>query len=57
MKEPDITCLMETKLTKDIPLRLEKEDYTLWRRDREAKRGGGVMVMIQFGINDKSREQ
>ena len=48
---------METKLTKDIPLRLEKEDYTLWRRDREAKRGGGVMVMIQFGINDKSREQ
>lgn len=41
-----IICLCETKLTKDVCLEVMGwENYNLWRRDREGKWGGGVLIL------------
>ena len=43
--QPDIIVATETWLTKDIySAELELDEYTIYRRDRSNKIGGGVMV-------------
>ena len=50
-KKPDVICLTKTKLRKEIQLNFKKEGYHIWRRDREEKGGGGVLIMTRDGIN------
>ena len=50
MKEkPDIICLTETKLNEKITVNLDNK-YNTWRKDRQGKGGGGVMIMIKKEI-------
>ena len=44
--EPKIVCLAETKLSEGINLDLGN-NYSIWRRDRVGKGGGGVMIITK----------
>ncbi|WP_435336446.1 hypothetical protein, partial [Klebsiella pneumoniae] len=48
---PDIMCMVETKLTRDISNEIFGwEDYVMWRRDRGGRYGGGVLVATKSCI-------
>ena len=50
-KKPDIVCIVETKLTKDMDLILDGNfDYNTWRNDRKDGKGGGVIVMTKQSL-------
>ena len=45
-KNPDIICITETKLTPNImDEALGLEQYTIWRKERKNKGGGGILIM------------
>ena len=45
-RKPDVICLTDTKLLKDIEVDLLGwSKYNVWRRDRKHKSGGGVCIM------------
>ena len=49
-KKPQVVCLTETKLRNSITNdTLGFENYNVWRKDREGKQGGGVIILT----NDK----
>ena len=50
IKEPDIMCLVETKFTRETYIQLGYNNYNCWRRDREGKKGGGVMFVVKDDI-------
>ena len=46
--EPDIMCVVETKLRPEIKLDwFEEGRYKLWRSDRVEKGGGGILVLTK----------
>ena len=46
--EPDIMCVVETKLRPEIKLDwFDVRQYKLWRNDRKNKGGGGIMVFTK----------
>ena len=46
--EPDIMCVVETKLRPEIKLDwFDVRQYKLWRNDRKNKGGGGIMVFTR----------
>ena len=48
---PDIVCITETKLEKEIlDTTLNLRGYQVWRRDRRGKKGGGVMILSQDNL-------
>ena len=49
-KKPDVVCLTETKLSDDIQVKIEDDTYNVWRKDRKARKGGGVMILIRSNI-------
>ena len=50
-KKPDIMCIVETKLTKDISLLLDKQcNYNIWRNDRKEGKGGGIIILTTQSI-------
>ena len=49
-EKPDIVCLTETKLNDKIKVNLDNK-FNIWRKDREGKGGGGVMIMTRKEIN------
>lgn len=52
-ENPDMMCIVETKLSEEIKiqeLEINEGRYKVWRRDRAGRRGGGVMVMIKSHI-------
>ena len=51
-KKPEIACLTETKLCEEIETNLENDNYDIWRKDRNNKKGRGVMLMIKSKIKD-----
>ena len=53
-KEPDVVCLVETKLMEDIQIKIEENDYNTWRENRMGKKVGGVIIMSKSRMSDKS---
>ena len=49
-KSPDVLCLTETKLREEIQLSFREEGYNLWRRDRQGKGGGGILVLVKENV-------
>lgn len=49
-KKPEVACITETKLTREINVEFEEEGYNTWRRDRKNKGGGGVMILVRKNI-------
>ena len=49
-KNPEITCLAETKLSEDIQTNIQNNNYSIWMKDRKVKKRGGVMIMIKSTI-------
>ena len=50
-RNPDVVCIAETKLGKDVHVtELVGGRYKVWRRDRQGKSGGGVMVVLKSDI-------
>lgn len=49
-KKPEVACITETKLTREINVEFEEEGYNIWRRDRKNKGGGGVMILVRKNI-------
>ena len=45
-KKRELLCLAETKLREEIQLSFKEEGYTIWRRDRVGKGGGGLLVVV-----------
>ena len=53
-KTPEIICLSETKLPRDVDAKVFGwKNYNVWRKDREKKFGGGVMILTHIGLNVK----
>ena len=53
-KEPHIICLTETKLTPRISNdSLNLDEYNIWRRDRNLKKGGGIMILTKKELQVK----
>ena len=47
-EKPEIVCLTETKLNATISnATLNFDGYEVWRKDRESKPGGGVMILTK----------
>ena len=47
-KNPDIICITETKLTTNImDEALGLDQYTIWRKERKNKGGGGILIMTK----------
>jgi exonuclease III len=55
---PDILGVSETWLNNNLEDTdiASKEDYTIHRKDRTNKRGGGVMLMVKANIKSKRRD-
>ena len=52
--KPEIICLTETKLNSTISnATLNFEGYEVWRKDRESKPGGGVMILTKKDLKVK----
>ncbi len=49
-RKPEVACITETKLTREINVEFEEEGYNTWRRDRKNKGGGGVMILVRKNI-------
>lgn len=49
-KKPDVVCITETKLREEVQMSFKKQEYTVWRRDRKDKAGGGVLKMVEDDI-------
>ena len=53
-KKPHVFCITETKLCKIVVNdTLNIENYNIWRKDREGKEGGGVMILTSKEIQAK----
>ena len=49
--KPDIVGITETKLDQVIDsINIGDKNYNVCRRDREGKRGGGVMILVKEGL-------
>ena len=46
-KKTDVFCMAETKLKEEIYANFQQEGFKTWRRDREGRRGGGVLIMVK----------
>ena len=45
-RNPDMVCITETKLKKNIEMELPGwSKFNIWRRDRKEKAGGGVCIL------------
>ena len=56
LEDPDIFCLTETWLTKDVPYSMFcPSGFNVVRRDRDS-RGGGVLLLIRDCISFRSVE-
>ena len=49
VKKPHIICLTETWL--DVHSKFKLEGYTIFRKDRPDRRGGGIAVLVKNTIN------
>ena len=49
-RKPDVMCLTETKLKKEVRPCFKNEGYDTWRRDREGKGGGGILILTKEGM-------
>ena len=58
LKKPSIICITETWLTPDIQNLeiLSDSEYSVYRKDRPQRRGGGVLTAIHNSIKSKIRE-
>ena len=56
-KEPQIICLTESKLTQMILNdTIAIEGYNTWRKDRNSKKGGGVIILIKNELQVRETE-
>ena len=56
-KRPMVLCMVETKVPEDVNLELFGwEEYSIWRRDRVGKTGGGVCVLVHKSLRVKKLE-
>ena len=54
-EKPEIVCLTETKLNATISnATLNFDGYEVWRKDRESKPGGGVMILTKKDLKVKA---
>ena len=57
-EKPQVVCLTETKLNPTITNEaLNLTDYNIWRKDRNFKSGGGVMILTRKDLIVKIMEQ
>merc|ERR1711980_60312 len=49
-KKPDVVCHTETNLSDDIQVKIDDDTYNVWRKDRKARKGGGVMILMRSNI-------
>ena len=53
--KPEVICLTETKIDKDVVLEvLGWNNYNIWRKDREGKVGGGVLIMTHVKLKARN---
>lgn len=56
-ENPVMACIVETKLGGEVQVpAMDGGRYKVWRRDREGKRGGGVMVLLREDIKAEKVE-
>ena len=49
-KEPEVMCIVETKLRVDNEVQIGQGKYNLWRRDRTNKAGGGLLIATKKNL-------
>ena len=51
-----ILCLIEIKLSRKVDSKaLGLENYAVYRKDREGKRGGGIMIIVEEKLKSKRK--